>query len=177
MYRPTPTDCPRSRHCRRMNAGWSRRPLRGCCLAHLGLVAAGRTAAPAVVATSLRQTKSSSERSNLNFYAELAAEHDPAKSFPAPTELPRVSSRPAGRLAKWIARGTVDNIAFPSSFTAINPAMRQLKRQNSPPASSPPSPLPSNARSSRPRRCSTSGSRPTSWSAWDCVVRYQPRRA
>lgn len=83
------------------------------------------TAAPVVVATSLRHTKSGSERANLNFYAELATEHDPAKSFPAPTELPRVSSRPAGPLARWIARGTVENISFPSSFTAINPAMHE----------------------------------------------------
>lgn len=83
------------------------------------------TAAPAVVATTLRHSKSGSERANLNFYAELAAQHDPTQSFPAPTELPRVSSRPAGPLARWIARGTVDNISFPSSFTAINPAMRK----------------------------------------------------
>src|SRR5246127_2141922 len=70
------------------------------------------TVAPVVLATSMRQTGSATERGNLNFYAELAAEHNPAKSFPAPTELPQVSSRPANRLAKWIARGTVDNIAF-----------------------------------------------------------------
>ncbi|HUE31439.1 MAG TPA: alpha/beta fold hydrolase [Mycobacterium sp.] len=83
------------------------------------------TVAPVVLATSVRQTGSATERGNLDFYAELAARHDPAKSFPAPTELPRVSSRPANRLAEWIARGRVDNIAFPSSFTAINPAMRR----------------------------------------------------
>ncbi|OMC49687.1 peptidase [Mycobacterium sp. IS-2888] len=82
------------------------------------------TVAPVVLATSVRQA-ASTERDNLNFYAELAAEHDPVVSFPAPTDLPRVSSRPASRLAEWIARGTVDNIAFPSSFTAINPAMRR----------------------------------------------------
>ncbi len=82
------------------------------------------TVAPVVVATSVRHTRSGTERGNLNFYAELAAERDPAKSFPPPTELPRVSSRPANPLAQWIARGTVDNIAFASSFTAINPAMR-----------------------------------------------------
>lgn len=80
------------------------------------------TVTPIVAATSMRH---SDERANLNFYAELAAEHDSEKSFPPPTELPRVSSRPAGRLAAWIAHGTVDNIAFPSSFAAINPAMRQ----------------------------------------------------
>jgi hypothetical protein len=78
------------------------------------------TVTPAVIATS----RSGGERGNLRFYAELAAERDPAKSFPAPTALPRVSSRPANRLARSMARGTVDNISFPSSFRAINPAMR-----------------------------------------------------
>ena len=82
------------------------------------------TVAPAVVATSLRDGRSGSERSDLAFYAELAAARDPVKSFPAPTELPRVSSRPASPRAERLARGTVDNIAFTSSFTAINPAMR-----------------------------------------------------
>lgn len=80
------------------------------------------TVTPAVVAGSVRY---GGERDNLRFYADLAAERDPAKSFPAPTELPRVSSRPANRLAEWIAGGTVDNISFPSSFRAINPAMRE----------------------------------------------------
>lgn len=83
------------------------------------------TVAPAVIATTLRNIKSGGERSNLAFYAELAAEHDPAKSFPAPTDLPRVRSRRASPLAQWVAHGTVDDIAFPSSFTAVNPAMRQ----------------------------------------------------
>jgi alpha/beta hydrolase fold len=81
------------------------------------------TVTPAVLINSVRHTRSGSERGNLSFYAELAAEQDPAKSFPPPTVLPRVSSRPAGPLARWIARGTVDNISFASSFTAINPAM------------------------------------------------------
>jgi pimeloyl-ACP methyl ester carboxylesterase len=83
------------------------------------------TVTPTVAAASVFRTESGSERSNMNFYAELAAERDPVKSFPPPTQLPRVSSRPAGRLAAWTARGTVDNIAFPSSFTAINPTMRK----------------------------------------------------
>jgi hypothetical protein len=83
------------------------------------------TVTPAVLINSVRHTRSGSERGNLSFYAELAAEQDPAKSFPPPTVLPRVSSRPAGPLAQWIARGTVDNISFASSFTAINPAMRK----------------------------------------------------
>ena len=82
------------------------------------------TVAPAVVATSLRDPRSGSERSDLAFYAELAAAQDPVKSFPAPTELPRVSSRPASQRAERLARGRVDNISFTSSFTAINPAMR-----------------------------------------------------
>lgn len=82
------------------------------------------TAAPVVAVAFLRQA-SGAERSKLNFYAELGAARDPAKSFPPPTELPRVSSRPANPLAEWIARGTVSNIAFPSGFTAVNPAMRK----------------------------------------------------
>lgn len=82
------------------------------------------TVAPFVVAAALRQPDSSSERANLNFYAELAAAGDPATSFPPPSALPRVTSRRASPLTEWAARGTVDNIAFPSSFTAINPAMR-----------------------------------------------------
>jgi pimeloyl-ACP methyl ester carboxylesterase len=77
------------------------------------------TVTPAVLAT-----RSGSERDDLRFYAELAAQRDPAKSFPAPTELPRVTSRRASRLAERLARGTVENISFPSSFRAINPAMR-----------------------------------------------------
>ncbi|KLO27971.1 alpha/beta hydrolase family protein [Mycobacterium haemophilum] len=83
------------------------------------------TVTPNVVATSICRTRSGTERSNLNFYAELAAEQDPAKSFPPPTQLPRVSSRPARLFAERVAHGTVDNIAFASSFTAINPAMRK----------------------------------------------------
>ena len=56
------------------------------------------TVAPAVIANALRR-QSGSERGNLGFYAELAAEQDTAKSFPAPTELPRVSSRRANPVA------------------------------------------------------------------------------
>ena len=82
------------------------------------------TVTPFVVANSLRQSQAATERGNLAFYAELGAAGDPAKSFPPPTRLPRVTSRRASPLAQWIARGTVDNIAFPSGFTAINPAMR-----------------------------------------------------
>ncbi len=82
------------------------------------------TVAPAVVMHALRRAGSGSERDNLKFYAELAADHDPAKSFPPPTELPRVVSRRANALAEWLAHGTVDNISFPSGFRAMNPTMR-----------------------------------------------------
>jgi hypothetical protein len=77
---------------------------------------------PAVLASSVRF---GGERDNLRFYAELGAERDAAKSFPAPPELPRVSSRPAKRVVRSMARGAVDDIWFPSSFRAINPAMRE----------------------------------------------------
>jgi pimeloyl-ACP methyl ester carboxylesterase len=79
---------------------------------------------PAVLASNLRRTRGS-ERDDLGFYAELAAEHDPVVSFPAPAEAPRVTSRRAGRTAERIARATVDNISFRSSFTPVNPAMRR----------------------------------------------------
>ena len=45
-------------------------------------------------------------------------------SFPAPTEVPRISSRPANPVAEWMANGRVHNIRFNSSFEAVNPALR-----------------------------------------------------
>ncbi|BBZ46197.1 alpha/beta hydrolase family protein [Mycobacterium parmense] len=83
------------------------------------------TVAPVAVASALRRADSGAERRNLDFYAELAAQRDPVKSFPAPPGPPRVSSLPAGQVAHWVAHGTVYNLSFPSSFTAINPAMRE----------------------------------------------------
>jgi pimeloyl-ACP methyl ester carboxylesterase len=83
------------------------------------------TVSPVVVAAGRRRADLRAERAQLGFYAELAAERDPVRSFPAPAGLPRVSSRRANPLAERIARGTVYNIAFPSSFTTINPAMRK----------------------------------------------------
>lgn len=68
------------------------------------------------------------EREQLEFYAELAAEKNPARSFPAPGALPRISSRRANPLAERIARGTVENVAFTSGFEAVNPAMRDTWR-------------------------------------------------
>ena len=84
----------------------------------------GATMLPQVAASALRRNESHRERDNLRFYAELATERDAVKSFPAPTALPRISSRLANPVAEWIAHGNVDNIRFKSSFEAINPAMR-----------------------------------------------------
>ena len=83
---------------------------------------------PPIAAELIRHSGSVRERDRMRFYAELAAEHDPVKSFPAPTEPPRVYSRPANPLAEWIAHGRVHNIRFDSSFEAINPAMRDRWR-------------------------------------------------
>lgn len=81
------------------------------------------TMAPSV-AGALRRSQSAAERDHLAFYADLAAAKDPERAFPAPTSLPRVSSRPANPVAEWVARGNVRNIRFDSSFTAVNPALR-----------------------------------------------------
>jgi pimeloyl-ACP methyl ester carboxylesterase len=83
---------------------------------------------PPIAAELIRHSGSAGQRDRMRFYAELAAEHDPVKSFPAPTEPPRVYSRPANPLAEWIAHGRVHNIRFDSSFEAINPAMRDRWR-------------------------------------------------
>lgn len=83
------------------------------------------TVAPAVLAGSLRRADGGDERSDLQFYAELAAHGDAQQSFPAPTALPEVVSRRASPLAERVAGGTVDNIFFTSSFRAINPALRR----------------------------------------------------
>ena len=63
----------------------------------------------------------------LRFYAELARAGS-RTAFPAPTEVPRVSSRPANPVAEWMAKGRVHNIRFNSSFQAINPAVREQCR-------------------------------------------------
>jgi pimeloyl-ACP methyl ester carboxylesterase len=72
----------------------------------------------------LRGSRSREEHDQLEFYAELAAAKNPALSFPAPTALPRVASRPASPIAEWLAKGNVHNIRFDSSFEAVNPALR-----------------------------------------------------
>ncbi|OHV03049.1 alpha/beta hydrolase [Mycobacterium talmoniae] len=102
-------------------------------IADLGLRTAiaslvGVAMVPPVLAAAARRDQSSAERASLGFYAELAANQDATQSFPAPTELPRVSSRPANPVAEWVARGNVSNIAFASGFEAVNPAMRERWR-------------------------------------------------
>lgn len=76
------------------------------------------------MAAALRGSNTTTEREHLKFYAELAAAQDPALAFPTPASPPRVSSRPADPIAEWVARGTVRNIRFNSSFQAVNPALR-----------------------------------------------------
>jgi pimeloyl-ACP methyl ester carboxylesterase len=84
--------------------------------------------------TGLRRSQMLAEQEQLRFYTELAAEKNPALSFPKPTELPRVASRRASPVAEWIAKGNVQNIRFNSSFEAVNPALRDqchsFKRNN-----------------------------------------------
>jgi pimeloyl-ACP methyl ester carboxylesterase len=85
----------------------------------------GVTMVPTVLTTALRRSQSRAERDHLRFYAELASAHDPDVSFPAPTSEPRISSRPANPIAEWMAKGSVRNIRFDSSFEAVNPALRE----------------------------------------------------
>jgi pimeloyl-ACP methyl ester carboxylesterase len=79
---------------------------------------------PSILTTALGREQSRQERERLAFYADLAAGHDPVRSFPAPTALPRISSRRANPLAERVARGVVENVAFHSGFEAVNPTMQ-----------------------------------------------------
>ena len=108
-------------------------------IADLGLRTAisslvGAALAPTIAAGTVRGSEISRERRNLEFYAELASHHDPALSFPAPTEVPTVTSRRANPVAEYIARGNVHNLSFESSFEPVNPDLRpqweKLKRNN-----------------------------------------------
>jgi pimeloyl-ACP methyl ester carboxylesterase len=83
---------------------------------------------PPVLAAAVGRSQSRTERDNLRFYAELATAQDPVVSFPAPTSVPRISSRPADPIAEWMANGRVHNIRFNSSFEAVNPALRDRCR-------------------------------------------------
>lgn len=89
----------------------------------------GVTMLPTVLGAA-RKSESRAEHDHLRFYAELASAKDPARSFPAPTELPRVSTRPANPVAEWMAKGNVHNIRFNSCFEAVNPALREHCRGN-----------------------------------------------
>jgi pimeloyl-ACP methyl ester carboxylesterase len=86
----------------------------------------GAAMLPKLLTGTVRRSDLSLERDALQFYAELAERHDVNASFPAPTSLPRVSSRPANPLATWIAHGNVENIAFASSFQTVNPDLRRM---------------------------------------------------
>ena len=89
----------------------------------------GTAMMPPIIANALRRSAMEGERDNLRFYAGLAAEHDPTRSFPAPQSVPRIYSRPANPVAEWLAHGRVHNIKFDSSFEPVNPAMRDSWRR------------------------------------------------
>jgi pimeloyl-ACP methyl ester carboxylesterase len=84
----------------------------------------GAAMVPQVTMALLDRSGAAAQRDALRFYAELGAMKDPTLSFPAPTQVPRVSSRPANPIAEWIANGRVHNIRFNSSFQAVNPAAK-----------------------------------------------------
>lgn len=119
---------------RRVDLTWEQKLIvDSSALADLGLRTAiaslvGAAMLPKVVGAALRPNDSRAERAAAEFYADLAAAKDPERSFPAPTQLPRVSSRPANPIAEWTAHGRVRNIRFRSSFEAVNPAMRDRRR-------------------------------------------------
>ncbi|MGK2854345.1 MAG: alpha/beta hydrolase, partial [Microbacteriaceae bacterium] len=87
----------------------------------------GAAMLPRLAGAALCPSRVYDEDAALDFYIDLAAQQDPVLSFPAPTAPPRVSARPANPVASWIARGTVHNIEFASSFQAINPALREQR--------------------------------------------------
>ncbi|MGB8408028.1 MAG: alpha/beta fold hydrolase [Mycobacterium sp.] len=88
----------------------------------------GAAMLPRIAGAVLRPAGIRGEHDAMRFYAELAAAKDSQLSFPRPPELPRVASRAAGPVAELVAHGRVDNIAFRSSFEAINPAERERRR-------------------------------------------------
>ncbi len=94
----------------------------------------GAAVFPTVAATAIRPSQSRRERQNIAFYADLALRGDAAVSFPMPTAVPAVASRPANPVAEVIASGNVANNRFPSTFQPINPALREqwkgLRRNN-----------------------------------------------
>ena len=100
-------------------------------LADLGLRTAvasviGAAMLPKVLTEVVRPARAARDRDAMAFYAELAGRRDVRASFPAPTSLPCVTSRPANAVARWVAHGNVENLEFDSSFRAINPDMRDV---------------------------------------------------
>lgn len=94
-----------------------------------------RTGAASLVAgtvmpLSMGRTVAARERANLGFYAELAAAHDSAVSFPPPTSMPPVRRQPANRMARAITNGPVDALSFDSPFQTVNPAFRETWRRH-----------------------------------------------
>ena len=87
----------------------------------------GAAMLPRLAGAALHPGQLHDEDAALQFYIDLAAQQNAQLSFPAPTEPPRVSSRPANLLASWIAHGAVHNIRFNSSFRAVNPALREQR--------------------------------------------------
>ena len=112
---------------------WQRAIVDSSAVADIGLRTAIATvvaaaALPTVVDSAVRRSKARRERDNLAFYADLAAHHDAALSFPAPDAVPRIRSWPANPVAEYIANGRVHNSSFASTFTPINPAVREQWR-------------------------------------------------
>jgi pimeloyl-ACP methyl ester carboxylesterase len=89
----------------------------------------GAAMLPPVLSGLMHRGELDRERTNLAFYADLAAQQDPTLSFPAPTVAPRVSSRRANPVANRIGHGNVEHLTFDSSFEPVNPAMRGLWRK------------------------------------------------
>ncbi len=98
-------------------------------IADLGLRTAistvvGAAVAPTIITTALRRGEARRERDNIAFYVDLADHRDPVRSFPAPADVPNVSTRAANPIAEYIANGHVHNVSFRSTFEPINPALR-----------------------------------------------------
>ena len=81
---------------------------------------------PRMAASAVR-SRAGDDPDALRFYAELATTKDPQQCFPAPSRPPRVSTRPAGAVAQWVARGQVENIWFQSSYDAVYPGLRDRR--------------------------------------------------
>lgn len=112
---------------------WQRAVVDSSALADIGLRTAistvvGAAVLPTVVDSVVHRSKARRERDNLAFYADLAARHDAALSFPAPDAVPRTRAWPANPVAEYIAHGRVHNLSFASTFTPINPAVREQWR-------------------------------------------------